>query len=124
MTQSFSADNHGCREFSIGDFRFSIDDCRHMSSPELDVRYVANLARIALTDEEVATFQGQLSRILDHVTQLEKVDVSGVEPMAHANPVFNVFRADEPRTSLPKADALANAPRQANGLFVVTKVVE
>ena len=95
-----------------------------MSSPELDVRYVANLARIALSDEEVTTFQGQLSRILEHVTQLEKVDVSGVEPTAHANPVYNVFRADEPRESLPKVAALANAPRQANGLFVVTKVVE
>lgn len=95
-----------------------------MSSPELDVRYVANLARIAISDEEVATFQGQLSRILDYVTQLEKVDVSGVEPTAHANPVFNVFREDEVRESLPKAEALANAPRQANGLFSVTKVIE
>ena len=95
-----------------------------MSSPELDVRYVANLARIALSDEEVATFQGQLGRILDYVTQLEKVDVTGVEPTAYANPVFNVFRADEPHESLPKAEALANAPRQASGLFSVTKVVE
>jgi aspartyl-tRNA(Asn)/glutamyl-tRNA(Gln) amidotransferase subunit C len=52
------------------------------------------------------------------------VDVSHVEPTAHANEVFNVFRIDEPRPSLEKKAALANAPRQANGLIMVTKVVE
>ena len=58
-----------------------------MSSPILDVRDVARLARIELTDEEAATFQSQLGRVLEYVEQLGKLDVSGVEPTAHANPV-------------------------------------
>jgi aspartyl/glutamyl-tRNA(Asn/Gln) amidotransferase, C subunit len=95
-----------------------------MSSPDLDVRYVANLARIDLTDEEIARFQSQLGRVLEYVEQLDKVDISNVEPTAHANAVFNVFRADEPRHGLEKEAALKNAPRQANGLVMVTKVVE
>lgn len=95
-----------------------------MSAPELDVRYVAQLARIELSDEEVATFQGQLSQVLEYVQALQKVDVSGVDPTAHANPVYNVFRADEPRDAFTTEEALANAPRKANGLFIVPKVVE
>lgn len=95
-----------------------------MSSPELDVRYVANLARIDLSDAEIAQFQSQLGRVLEYVEQLNKVDVSHVEPTAHANDITNVFRADEPGASLDKKAALANAPRQVNGLFGVTKVIE
>jgi aspartyl-tRNA(Asn)/glutamyl-tRNA(Gln) amidotransferase subunit C len=95
-----------------------------MASPELDVRYVANLARIELSDAEIAQFQSQLGRVLEYVEQLNRVDVSRVEPTAHANDVTNVFRVDEPRPSLEKKAALANSPRQANGLVMVTKVVE
>lgn len=95
-----------------------------MSAPEFNVRYVAQLARLDLTDAEIATFQTQLGHVLEHVEALRSLDVSAVEPTAHASAVFNVFRADEPRPSLPPAIALGNAPRQANELFVVTKVVE
>lgn len=95
-----------------------------MPAPDLDVRYVARLARLDLSDEEVEKYQSQLSDVLTFVEALRQVDVSAVEPTAHASPVFNVFRADEPQPSFPVAEALANAPRQANGLFVVTKVVE
>jgi aspartyl-tRNA(Asn)/glutamyl-tRNA(Gln) amidotransferase subunit C len=95
-----------------------------MSSPELDVRYVANLARIDLSDAEIAQFQTQLGRVLEYVEQLSQVDVSHVEPTAHANDITNVFRADEAKPGLEKKAALANAPRQANGLVMVTKVVE
>jgi len=95
-----------------------------MSSPELDVRYVANLARIDLSDAEIAQFQTQLGRVLEYVEQLSQVDVSQVEPTAHANDITNVFRADEAKPGLEKKAALANAPRQANGLVMVTKVVE
>jgi aspartyl-tRNA(Asn)/glutamyl-tRNA(Gln) amidotransferase subunit C len=95
-----------------------------MSSPELDVRYVANLARIDLDDAEIAQFQSQLGRVLKYVEQLNKVDVSQVEPTAHANAIYNVFRADEAKPGLEKAAALSNSPRQANGLFMVTKVIE
>ena len=95
-----------------------------MSSPELDVRYVANLARIDLSDAEIAQFQTQLDRVLEYVEQLSQVDVSHVEPTAHANDITNVFRVDEAKPGLEKKAALANAPRQANGLVMVTKVVE
>ncbi len=95
-----------------------------MTNPTLDVRYVANLARIDLSDDEITRFQSQLSRVLEYVEQMNSVDVSGVEPTAHANPVYNVFREDEPRKGLEKDAALANAPHSANGLVMVTKVVE
>ena len=95
-----------------------------MSAPTFDVRYVAQLARLDLSEAEIAIFQTQLGHVLEHVEALRKVDVSAVEPTAHASAVFNVFRADEVRASLPPQTALSNAPRQANDLFVVTKVVE
>ena len=95
-----------------------------MSAPDFNVEYVAELARIKLTPEEIETFRSQLGQVLDHVAKLNEVDVSDVEPMAHSFPVYNVFRADEPRESLDREAALSNAPRQAQGLFIVTKVVE
>jgi aspartyl-tRNA(Asn)/glutamyl-tRNA(Gln) amidotransferase subunit C len=93
-------------------------------SAAFDVRYTAQLARLHLSEEEVAKFQIQLSQVLEFVEKLEQVDVSSVEPTAHANEVFNVLRADEPRTWFTPEEALANAPRQANQLFVVPKVIE
>jgi aspartyl-tRNA(Asn)/glutamyl-tRNA(Gln) amidotransferase subunit C len=95
-----------------------------MPSPALDVRYTAQLARVHLSEEEIATFQAQLDHVIRYVEKLKEVDVSGVEPTAHAIPVFNVFRADAPRDWFDAKTALSNAPRQANGLFSVTKVVE
>ena len=93
-------------------------------SVELDVRYSAQLARLHLTEAEIATFQTQLAHVLEYVEKLRSVDVSGVEPTAHAYPAFNVFRADEARDWFNAATALQNAPRAANGLFIVPKVVE
>ena len=93
-------------------------------SDQFDVRYVAQLARLDLSDAEIAKFQSQLGQVLSHVEKLGQVDVSGVEPTAHANQVVNVFRADEPRDWFTSQDALSNAPRSANGLFVVPKVIE
>jgi aspartyl-tRNA(Asn)/glutamyl-tRNA(Gln) amidotransferase subunit C len=95
-----------------------------MAHTELDVAYVARLARLRLTNEETHLFQGQLEHVLEHVTKLGEVDVSDVEAAAHAIPIFNVFREDEARDWFTAEEALRNAPRQANGLFVVTKVVE
>jgi aspartyl-tRNA(Asn)/glutamyl-tRNA(Gln) amidotransferase subunit C len=71
---------------------------------------VAHLARLELTDAELAAMTRQLSSILDYVAQLQQLNLDGVEPMAHALAVQNVFRADEPAPSLPVAEALANAP--------------
>jgi aspartyl-tRNA(Asn)/glutamyl-tRNA(Gln) amidotransferase subunit C len=93
-------------------------------SAEFDVRYTAQLARLNLSEAEIAKFQTQLSQVLEYVEKLEQVDVSGVEPTAHANAVHNVFRADESRRWFTPEQALANAPRQANQLFVVPKVIE
>ncbi len=95
-----------------------------MSIPELDVRYTAKLARLNLTEAEIDGFQAQLGKVLEYVEQLRKVDVSGVEPTAHAVAVANVFRCDEAAPALSQDAALANAPRQANGLFLVPKVIE
>ncbi len=97
---------------------------RSLMSAELDVRYIAQLARLNLTEEETAKFQEQLAHVLSYVEKLREVDVSGVEPTAHANAVHNVFRSDESRPGLGAAVALANAPRAANGLFIVPKVIE
>lgn len=95
-----------------------------MSPEHLDVEYVAGLARIKLTPEEVAAFRSQLGHVLEHVAKLNELDVAGVEPTAHSFPLYNVFRADEVKPSLPREEALANAPRQAQGLFLVTKVLD
>ncbi len=93
-------------------------------SAQFDVRYTAQLARLHLSEEEIAKFQTQISQILAYVEKLEQVDVSGVEPTAHANAIFNVFREDAPRDWFTAEDALANAPRSANQLFIVPKVIE
>ncbi len=91
---------------------------------DLDVAYVARLARLDLTNAETALFQRQLGDVLRYAEKLREVDVSHVEAAAHAVPIFNVFREDEPRDWFTAEQALSNAPRQANGLFIVTKVVE
>lgn len=95
-----------------------------MSSPDLNVRHVARLARLALTDEEVTTFEGQLGRVLEHIEHLKKLDVTDVEPTAHTSAVFNVVREDIPGPSLARSAALGIAPRSANNLVIVPKVVE
>jgi aspartyl-tRNA(Asn)/glutamyl-tRNA(Gln) amidotransferase subunit C len=95
-----------------------------MSNVEIDVKYVAHLARLALTPDEERKIGDQLGNILGYIEKLKEVDVSGVEPTAHAFPLVNVTRADEIRPSLSHEDALRNAPAQANGLFIVPKIVE
>ena len=90
----------------------------------LDVAYVARLARINLTDDEAKLFQRQLDEILKYVEKLRELDVAGVNVVANVLPAFNVFREDAPLDWLTAAQALGNAPRQADGLFIVPKVVE
>jgi aspartyl-tRNA(Asn)/glutamyl-tRNA(Gln) amidotransferase subunit C len=94
-----------------------------MSHRHIDVRYVANLARLELTDDEIATFQPQLEAILGHVEALSKLDVSGIDPTAHATAVFGKMRDDVPHTSLSPEAVLQNAPDQAQGQIRVPKVV-
>jgi aspartyl-tRNA(Asn)/glutamyl-tRNA(Gln) amidotransferase subunit C len=91
---------------------------------DFDVKYVAHLARIALTPEEEEKFGAQLTHILGYVEKLNQLDVSQIEPTAHAVPLANVFRPDEVRPSLSNQEALRNAPASANGLFMAPKIVE
>ena len=96
-----------------------------MSSPaDLNLDHVAKLARLALTSEEKATFAHQLGDVLHHIEQLSKVDVSNVEPTAHAAPVFNVWADDIAQAGLPVELALKNAPAQRQHMVVVPKIVE
>jgi aspartyl-tRNA(Asn)/glutamyl-tRNA(Gln) amidotransferase subunit C len=95
-----------------------------MAGAGMDIKYVAHLARIALTPEEESTLGAQLGNILGYIEKLNELDVSAVEPTAHAVPLVNVTRADEARPSLTNEEALRNAPAKANGLFLVPKIVE
>src|ERR1700747_2604111 len=98
--------------------------CSRMASVEIDVKYVAHLARLALAPEEEQKIGAQLAQVLTYIEKLNQLDVSNVEPTAHAVPLVNVTRPDEVRPSLPNQEALPNAPAKANGLFIVPKIVE
>ena len=95
-----------------------------MANPSMDVAYVAHLARLELTPDEQARFAAQLGEVLAYFEHLKQVDVTGVEPLAHAMPLANVTRKDAVRESLAHDDALRHAPASANGLFVVPKIVD
>jgi aspartyl-tRNA(Asn)/glutamyl-tRNA(Gln) amidotransferase subunit C len=95
-----------------------------MAAAEIDVKYVAHLARISLSPAEEQKIGAQLGNILGYIEKLKELDVSQVEPTAHAVPLVNVVRVDEVRPSLSNEDALRNAPAKANGLFLVPKIVE
>ncbi len=92
-------------------------------SPD-QVKHIARLARIAVSDDDVAQLSAQLSDILDHFESLGAVDTTEVEPTAHPLPLANVMRADEERPSLPQAEALANAPEAEDGYLRVRAVLE
>ena len=87
------------------------------------VRHVAKLSRLNLTDEQIHRFAGQLSDILGYVAKLNELDVDGIEPMAHAMDIANVLRDDSPTTPLPVETVLANAPDQSPPFFKVPKVL-
>jgi aspartyl-tRNA(Asn)/glutamyl-tRNA(Gln) amidotransferase subunit C len=93
-------------------------------TPQLDIDYVAQLARLALTEEEKREFSRQLGDILGYVEKLKEVDVAGVEPTAHAFEVVNVWQEDVPAKAFPVERALQNAPAARDGMFVVPKVVD
>jgi aspartyl-tRNA(Asn)/glutamyl-tRNA(Gln) amidotransferase subunit C len=91
---------------------------------DLNVKYIAHLARLELTPEEELKFGAQLGSVLEYIAHLKTVDVTAVEPTAHPFPLHNVTRPDEIQPSLPPGEALRNAPASANGLFIVPKIVE
>ena len=94
-----------------------------MSVDAATVRRIAHLARIAVTEAEVPHLQGELNAMLAFVEQLSEVDVTGVEPMAHALPLHNVFREDVVEPSLPLEKVLQNAPDVDGPFFKVPKVI-
>ncbi len=89
-----------------------------------DVRHIAKLARIGLTDTDVARYAAQLTVILDHFDTLSRVPTEDVEATAHPLPLYNVMRADEVAPSLPQAVALQNAPEAEEGYLRVRAVLE
>ena len=87
-----------------------------------DVEHVAKLARLELTDEETEKYSKQLGEILKYVEQMNEVDTTGIEPMPHALPVYNVMREDEVKYEQTKEELMANAPYEENGFFRVPKI--
>ena len=95
-----------------------------MANSDIDINYVADLARLELSEAEAERFAAQLGDILGYVVKLEALDVDGVEPMAHANPVYDVMREDSARQGAGVDKALANAPDRSADQFRVPRVVE
>ena len=96
----------------------------HQNTDHIDVRYVANLARIALTDEEAARLETELDRVLSFVHLLDELDLDGIEPMSHPHPMENVLRDDTVREGADPADLTANAPATVRGLVRVPQMIE
>lgn len=88
------------------------------------VRHVAHLARLELTDEQLETYREQLDTILGYMEELDAIDVSGVEPTHHAVPMDAPLREDRVAPSLSREEALEGAPQTADGGFVVPRVLE
>jgi aspartyl-tRNA(Asn)/glutamyl-tRNA(Gln) amidotransferase subunit C len=95
-----------------------------MSLSIADVAKVAILARLRLSPEELETFTGQLNSIVDYVAQLQELDTTGVEPLAHGIELRNVFRDDVRGPALELEQALANAPKRNRENFLVPAVLE
>jgi len=88
------------------------------------VRKVAKLSRLELTEAEIDEFTGQLSAILDYVAKMNELDTTNVEPLAHCLPINNVFREDRPQESLGTEKTLANAPQTDEQFFKVPKILD
>jgi aspartyl-tRNA(Asn)/glutamyl-tRNA(Gln) amidotransferase subunit C len=88
-----------------------------------DAAYVARLARIDLTEQELDLYAGQLAAVLDHAAQLAALDTTGVEPTAHPLPLQNVLRKDEPRPCLDRDEVLAQAPEVEDRRFRVPRIL-
>jgi len=91
---------------------------------KIDVEHIAQLARLALTDPEREKFAAQLASILSYVEKLKELDTSGIEPTSHVVTIGNVMREDKVSPSLPKDDALMNAPDRAGDFYRVPKIIE
>lgn len=88
-----------------------------------DVAHVARLARLDITEAELATFTEQLGAVLDHAADVEALDTAGVAPTAHPLPLRNVFRADVPVPSLDRDEVLSQAPDVEDDRFRVPRIL-
>jgi aspartyl-tRNA(Asn)/glutamyl-tRNA(Gln) amidotransferase subunit C len=88
-----------------------------------EVRQVAHLARLNVTGEQIDAFAQQIGRILDYIDQLNQLDTTGVTPTFHASAQTNAFRDDEAQAHLDREAALANAPEEDDGSYIVPKVI-
>ncbi len=95
-----------------------------MDRPEIDVEFVARLARLDLSPEETELYQRQLEKILDYFKRLSAIDTSGCDPTWHSIDLRNVLRPDESRPSFPRGEMLSGAPETDGGNYLVPKVVE
>jgi len=95
-----------------------------MSLSTDQVRWVAHLARLELSEAELTALTRDLAAIVEYVNQLQSVNTEGIEPLAHAVELANVFRADEPAPSLPVDAALANAPQRKDDFYAVPAVLD
>lgn len=91
---------------------------------QININHVAKLARLTLTEEEAARYESQLNGILTYIDTLTRYDLDGVEPTAHAMPVYDVLRADEPRPGFTQEQALSNAPKRIADQIQIPKVIE
>jgi len=91
---------------------------------EIDIERVAHLARIALTEEEMAAYSDQLVHILEHAERVQALPTDGVQPTSHPLPMVNAFRPDAVTPSLSRDDALAGAPDTEDGYFRVPKILD
>ncbi|MGM9572715.1 MAG: Asp-tRNA(Asn)/Glu-tRNA(Gln) amidotransferase subunit GatC [bacterium] len=89
-----------------------------------EIEHVAHLARLEIAEDKIEVFTEQMNNILEHISMLNKVDTDNVPPTYHVLPEKNVWREDVVKPSLPREEALANAPEQENGCFKVLKVIE
>jgi len=101
-----------------------MNDLKHSDAANIDVAYVAHLARLHLDESEIATLQPQMEEIVGLVKKIDELDLSGVEPSAHATEIVNVLREDVPKAVIDHDSVMANAPLESDGLFVVPKILE
>jgi aspartyl-tRNA(Asn)/glutamyl-tRNA(Gln) amidotransferase subunit C len=91
---------------------------------QIDIQHVAKLARLTLNPEEVTRYSAQLDGILTYIDTLTRYDLDGVEPTAHAMPVYDVLRADAARPGFTQDEALSNAPKSVAGQIQIPQVIE
>ncbi len=89
-----------------------------------EIEHIASLARLSLSEKEKELFGSQLSSILDYMEKLNELDTRNIEPTSHVLPLSNVMRNDIPGPSIPREDALMNAPDHTEKFFRVPKIIE